>query len=100
MEAAVDTSYIKTMDLLSRSEMQINQAENDIYEDLRDNHEIEDIRMHKDGQDSDCYIVADNYTLAQEKLPNDNVVVRMRDLIRARVELLNTKIDVQSNYII
>jgi len=46
MEASVDTAYIKTMDLLTRTEIQINQAENDIYEDLQSNHDLTGIKLH------------------------------------------------------
>ena len=52
MEASVDTAYIKTMDLLTRTEIQINQAENDIYEDLQSNHDLTGIRMHPEGLDA------------------------------------------------
>jgi len=66
MEASVDTAYIKTMDLLTRTEIQINQAENDIYEDLQSNHDLTGIKLHPYGLDgNDCYITADNFQLAK-----------------------------------
>jgi hypothetical protein len=46
MEASVDTAYIKTMDLLTRTEIQINQAENDIYEEFLSNHDLTGIKLH------------------------------------------------------
>lgn len=72
MEASVDTAYIKTMDLLTRTEIQINQAENDIYEDIKSNHELAGIRLHPEGLNGkECYITADNFELAKSKLPTD-----------------------------
>jgi len=72
MEASVDTAYIKTMDLLTRTEIQINLAENDIYEDLQSNHDLTGIRMHPEGLDgNDCYITADNFELTRSRLPAD-----------------------------
>lgn len=35
LASSVDTAYIKAMDILNRTEHQINQAENDIYDDLQ-----------------------------------------------------------------
>jgi len=34
LQKDVDTAYIKSMDLLTRTELQINQAENELYEEL------------------------------------------------------------------
>lgn len=47
VEKDVDTAYIKSMDLLTRTELQINQAENELYEELQSNHEeLSEIRLH------------------------------------------------------
>lgn len=56
--------------------------------------------MHSEQtRSNDCYTTADNFDLAKKHLGSDPIVARMQGLIRARVELLQTKIDVQSDYI-
>ena len=80
--------------------MQINQAENDLYEDLESNHDLSNIKKHGESLDDyDSYVSADNYQLAKSKIPNDSLVSRLQYLIKARVELLQSKIDVQKEYI-
>lgn len=69
LASKVDTSYLKTMDLLSRTENQINTAENDIYEELQSTHEdLSSLRFHAEGlTNTDCFITADNFALVQAK---------------------------------
>ena len=100
MESAVDTAYIKAMDLLSRTEFQINQAENDVYEDLNSNHDLSNFKLHGESLfDHDCLVSAENYRIAKEKIPNDPLVTRLKHLIKARYELIQSKIDVQQEYV-
>lgn len=58
------------------------------------------MRLHGENlAETDAYTTADNFALAKAKLGSDAVVGRLQNLIRARVELLQSKIDVQHDYI-
>jgi hypothetical protein len=98
LEVSVDTAYTKTMELLNRTELQINQAENDIVEDYA---ESDKIQMHEEGlNDRDSCIAVDNFKRLERKLGhNDGTVSRLRDLLTARAELLQAKVDVQHDYV-
>lgn len=63
LASKVDTAYLKAMDLLNRTELQMNQAENDIYDDLRSSHEdLSGLAMHGESLgENDCHITSDNY---------------------------------------
>lgn len=84
------------MDLLNRTELQINQAENDIYEDLRTSHEnLSNLANHAENlNDNDCHISADNFNYAKSAHGSDPLIARLQSLISARVELLMSKIEV------
>lgn len=100
IEKAVETSYIKTMDLLNVIEHQIHQAEKDIYEELQTNELMHDIKTLGDQiKFNDCYVMSNNFELAKKHLGSDPIVARLQGLIRAKVELLQTKIDIQSDYV-
>lgn len=71
----VDTAYIKVMDILGRTELQINQAENDIYEELQSNHESLQLRLHGESlSERDSITTADNFNEVRENLPKDPIV--------------------------
>ncbi len=77
------------MDLLTRTELQINQAENELLEEVKSNHEDLSIRFHGQSlSDRDAYTSADNFEAIKERLSSDGVVTRLQNLLRARVELL------------
>lgn len=63
LASQVDTAYIKTMDILNRTELQINQAENDIYEEIQETHEeLSNLKLHGESlSEGDFYKVADNF---------------------------------------
>ena len=86
------------MEILNRTELQINQAENDIIEDFA---ESEKVKLHEESITArDSCTTADNYKKLERKFgKNDDTVTRLRDLITARANLLQTKSDVQKDYI-
>lgn len=100
LEESVETSYITVMDKLKTAEIQINEAEDDIYEELRTLDHLEDIEEHGEEQkDTHCHISLTNFEQAKQHLGSDPIVARLQGLIRARVELLQTMIDIQHDYI-
>jgi len=57
------------MDLLNRTELQINQAENELLEEVQSNHEDLIIKIHSQSlTDRDAYTSADNFEAIKERL--------------------------------
>lgn len=57
------------MDLLNRTELQINQAENELLEEVQSNHEDLKIKIHSQSlTDRDAYTSADNFEAIKERL--------------------------------
>lgn len=66
------------MDILNRTELQINQSENDIYEELNETHEGLNLRLHGESLgENDSFTTADNFKHLRARHPKDPAVARL-----------------------
>ena len=108
---AIEGGYIRVMDQLDRALSQIGEAENDIYEDMRESEGLERLKIHGDSSVVDLLSLSgdtamENYLLvsgvAQSKDEGSQVVraaSQLKQLIGARAAVMRAKVQVQQEMI-
>ena len=106
LDDAVAAGYLKVMDGLDRTLQQIDETEDDIYEQLRDNHDLFRLRLHSDK----THLILDNLSLSGGNRSVENLTITqgcdaaatesdiLRQLVGARAAVMEAKSQVAREY--
>jgi len=106
LDDSVTGGYLKVMDALDRTLQQINETEDDIYDGLRDNNDLERVRLHSDAKYAFFDAVGlsagnrsvENLTLAQGCDAAASEAEMLRQLVGARAAVMQAKAAVARDF--